>query len=415
MASTPGDIPTNARRPMFALFAANTISQLGNTFTMLAIPWFVLATTGSASKTGITVAVGAVPSILVGIFGGAIVDRIGYKRASIISDVLSGLSVLLIPLLHQTIGLTFWQLLVLVFLGAFFDGPGTTARRALFPELVHWAGGSLERANAGYNTTGRIASLLGQPVAGLLIAALGPSNLLWVDAVTFGVSSVITLILIPNIPRERPVAMLGGFRGYLRDVRSGFQFLLAKRLLLWMIVAFSVGGLVAEPLYGVILPVYANEVFGTAAQLGFIFAALGAGSILGNIVYVRIAAQFSRSAILLGGFGIRAAAFAIMLTMPPWWMIAAAIFVGAVAFEPINPMTMSLMQEQVPSGMRGRVFGAQTAIGASAFPVGLVAYGFLMSHLGLQQTLVLFVALNALLPIVMVFLPALRRIPRPIP
>jgi len=304
---------------------------------------------------------------------------------------------------------------VLVFLGAFFDGPGTTARRALFPELVHVAGGSLERANAGYNTTGRIASLLGQPVAGLLIAVLGPSNLLWVDAATFGISSVITLILIPNIPQERPIAMLGGFHGYLRDVRSGFQFLLAKRLLLWMIVTFSVGGLVAEPLYGVILPVYANEVFGTAAQLGFIFAALGAGSILGNIVYVRIASRLSYSTLLLGGFGIRAAAFAIMLAMPPWWMIAGAIFLGAVAFEPINPMTMSLMQEEVPSGMRGRVFGAQTAIGASAFPVGLVAYGFLMSHLGLQQTLVLFVALNALLPIVMVFLPALRRIPRPIP
>ncbi len=77
------EIPTNARRPMFALLAANTISQLGNTFTTLAIPWFVLATTGSASKTGITVAVGAVPFILVGIFGGAIDDRIGYKaRAS---------------------------------------------------------------------------------------------------------------------------------------------------------------------------------------------------------------------------------------------------------------------------------------------------------------------------------------------
>lgn len=392
---------------------ANTISQLGNTFSMLAIPWFVLATTGSASKTGITVAVGAVPFILVGIFGGAIVDRIGYKRASIVSDVLSGISVVLIPLLHQTIGLSFWQLLVLVFLGAFFDGPGTTARRALFPELVHQAGGSLERANAGYNTTGRIASLLGQPVAGLLIASLGPSNLLWVDAVTFGISSVMILILIPNISQDCPVAMLGGFRGYLRDVRSGFQFLLGKRLLLWMIVAFSAGGLVAEPLYGVILPVYANEVFGTAAQLGFIFAALGAGSILGNIVYVTIASRFSRSAILLGGFGIRAAAFAIMLTMPPWWMIAAAILVAAVAFEPINPMTMSLMQEEVPSGMRGRVFGAQAAIGASAFPVGLVAYGFLMSHFGLEQTLVLFVALNAFLPIAMLLPPALRHIPRP--
>jgi MFS family permease len=164
--------------------------------------------------------------------------------------------VVLIPLLHQTIGLSFWQLLVLVFLGAFFDGPGITARRALFPEIAHQSGISPERPNAGHNTTGRIASLLGQPVAGFLIAARGPNNLLWVDAVTFGISASVILLMVPNILQERPVAMLGGFRNYLRDVQCGFQFLVGNnRLLLWMILAFSVGGLVAEPLYGVILPV----------------------------------------------------------------------------------------------------------------------------------------------------------------
>ena len=93
---------------MTGLLAANSISQIGNQFSLLAIPWFVLAipwfvlaTTGSASQTGITVAVGVVPMILVGIFGGAIVDRLGYKTSSPVSDILSGLSVLLIPFLYR--------------------------------------------------------------------------------------------------------------------------------------------------------------------------------------------------------------------------------------------------------------------------------------------------------------------------
>lgn len=65
------------RRPLLALFVANTISQIGNQFTFLAIPWFVLQTTGSASKTGISAFFTTLPMVLSGFFGGILVDRLG--------------------------------------------------------------------------------------------------------------------------------------------------------------------------------------------------------------------------------------------------------------------------------------------------------------------------------------------------
>ncbi|HEU0163408.1 MAG TPA: MFS transporter, partial [Thermomicrobiales bacterium] len=359
------------------------------------------------------VAVGTIPLVVVGIFGGAIVDRIGYRTASVIADVLSGLSVALIPLLHATTGLSFWQLLVLVFLGSFFDGPGSTARQALYPELAKGTGFTLDRANTGYNLTSRIASLLGTPLAGVLIAVLGPSDLLWVDAVSFACSAAIVLALVPKIPVEHAMAAVTGLRSYLDDVRSGFRFLLETRFLLTLILFSCLGQLLAEPIYGVILPVYANQVLDSAAELGFIFAALGAGSIVGNLIYAWVGPRFTRSQFLLGGFAVRALGFCVMLTTPDWWVIAAAIFIGAVALEPTNPMFMSLFQEQVPSGMRGRVYGALTAISAGARPTGLVGYGFLMSHMGLHPTLVLFVALNLALAVGMILSPFLRHIPQP--
>src|SRR5687768_3709995 len=98
--------------PLIALLAANGISQMGNMLSALAIPWFVLTTTGSASSTAITVAVGTIPVVIAGIFGGAFVDRLGFRPASIISDLASGITSLLIPILHLTIGIEFWQLLV---------------------------------------------------------------------------------------------------------------------------------------------------------------------------------------------------------------------------------------------------------------------------------------------------------------
>lgn len=410
------------QRPLWALLLGNLISGLGNTFSMLAIPWFVLATGGSASQTGLTVAVGTVPYILVGIFGGVIVDRVGPKRTAIVSDICSGVSVALIPLLHVTIGLEFWQLLVLVFLGALLDGPGNTARLALFPDLIQRSGIDQERANTWFTLTVRIAGVLGAPLAGVLIAAFGSTTLLWLNAFSFAIAAVITLVAIPDIrvvPAEVPSAALGTraapVRTYLRDVRDGFRFLFGNRLLFALVVTSSLGTLLAEPIYGVILPVYANEVLGSAAQLGFIFGALGAGSIVGNVVYLAIANRFSRGAILIGGYAIRALCFAVFLTSPTWWVIAIAIFIGAVALEPSNPMVMSIYQEQVPANMRGRVFGARYAIAGCAFPVGLVVYGGLLSTIGIEVTLVLFVALNALVPLAMLALPTLRSIPKPKP
>ena len=408
------------QQPIWALLAGNFISGLGNNFAMLAIPWFVLATGGSASQTGLTVAVGTVPYVLVGIFGGVIVDRVGPKRTAIISDLFSGISVALIPLLHATIGLEFWQLLVLVFLGALLDGPGQTARLALFPDLIHRSGTNQERANTWFSLTIRISEVLGAPLAGILIAALGPTALLWMNAVSFALAAGITLVAIPDIRATHAATVQAGqsgrgaaLRTYIHEVREGFRYLLGNRLLFALVMAGSLGTLLAEPIYGVILPVYANEVLGSAAQLGFIFGALGAGSIVGNLLYLAIANRVPRGAILIGGFTIRALCFAVFLTMPSGWTIALAVFIGAVALEPGNPLMMSIFQEQIPASMRGRVFGARSAIRAVAFPIGLVVYGGLLSGIGIKPTLVLFVALNALVPLTMLAMPIIRNIPKP--
>src|SRR5262245_36963353 len=121
------------RLPFYALLSATAISLVGNAMTALAIPWFVLETTGSAAKTGISGFFAILPTAISAFFGGPLVDRLGSKRASVLSDVASGVSVATIPLLYATVGLEFWHLLGLVFLGAFLDAPGATARQALLP------------------------------------------------------------------------------------------------------------------------------------------------------------------------------------------------------------------------------------------------------------------------------------------
>jgi MFS family permease len=80
MATAPAD-----RRPVYALLTAEGISQVGNMMTIVAGPWFVLQTTGSAAKTGLVGAAFAL-GLLVPILGGPLVDRLGFRRGSVLAD-----------------------------------------------------------------------------------------------------------------------------------------------------------------------------------------------------------------------------------------------------------------------------------------------------------------------------------------
>ena len=157
-------------RPLYSLYSANAISYAGNVLTALAIPWFVLSSTGSASKTGLVAAFGMIPVIIAGVFGGTLVDRFGFKRCSIAADLASGTTVAAIALCHALGVLSFPLLLILVFAGALLDAPGQTSRSALVPNLAAMAGETIDRASATLQAVERGSRLVAAPIAGLLIA-----------------------------------------------------------------------------------------------------------------------------------------------------------------------------------------------------------------------------------------------------
>ena len=252
------------RLPICIFLTANGISMIGNNLTMLAVPWFVLETTGSAAQTGWVGFFTALPALIAAFFGGTIVDRLGFKQMSIISDIASGLTVALIPMLHSTIGLQFWQLILLVFLSALLDAPGNTARRALLPEVAGAAGLRLERANAAEQVVQRAATLAGPALAGVLIVWLGSSNVLWLDAATFAISAGLYTIGVPS-EKKRPISP----SPYFVQLKQGLQFVQRDRLILALVVTVAITNFLDAPVFAVIMPVYASQVFGQATNLGW--------------------------------------------------------------------------------------------------------------------------------------------------
>jgi MFS family permease len=186
-----------ARVALSSLVAAHAISQTGNVVTAFAVPFYVLGLGGSGVEVGLAAAFATAPVIIGGPLGGVVVDRVGHRRAAIVADLVSGASVLAMPVLALTVGLPFGALLALVFVGGLLDSPGQTARRVMLPGLTARAGVRIERSVGLIDGSERLAKLVGASIAGLLVAAVGPVASLFVNAATFAVSAALTWALVP--------------------------------------------------------------------------------------------------------------------------------------------------------------------------------------------------------------------------
>jgi MFS family permease len=393
------------RLPLFALLGANVVSLVGNVTAMVAIPWFVLATTGSAALTGVAAAVTAVPMIISGIFGGALVDRLGFKRMSVVSDIASSGAVALIPLLHLTIGLEFWQLLVLIFLGALLDSPGMTARTSLLPDLARTAGMRLERANSAEQSISRFAFMFGAPLAGVLIAWVGVTHVLWINSVSFIVSATIVALLVPDSgATERATKPPSN---YLSDLREGFAFIRGDRLILAMASAVAVMNFL-DAMISVIYPVYAERVFGSAVSLGLIYAASGLGALVTLLLFGVIGHRLPRRETYIGAFILAGVPLFVFLATPALTIVLLASLVRGFGAGPLNPIGMTVMQERVPAVLRGRVFGLMTASAWIAMPLGRLLSGASMEIFGLIPTFAVVATFYVTTTVSLLLIPALR-------
>ncbi|MBI5567013.1 MAG: MFS transporter [Chloroflexi bacterium] len=398
--------PARNRAPLIALYTANAISMVGNMLTAIAIPWFVLQTTGSATQTGITGFFSILPVVIAGLFGGTLIDRLGYQRTSIIADLASGVTVALVPVLYFTIGLQFWQLMVLVFFGALLDAPGSTARSALIPDLAELAGIPIERAAATNQVIERSSRLIGAPLAGLLIAVMGTANVLWLDAASFLVSAGLVVVFV-NVPAARPAAMPRG--KYFQELGDGLKFLYRDRLMLAIVIFVMLTNSLDAAYGNVVRPVYVNQVFGSAFDLGLIIAANGGGAVLGAIIYGAIGHRLPRHATFVSMFMLTSLRFWVMALYPSLAVILIATFVTSIGAGPLNPIIDSVEYERIPPHMRGRVFGTITATVWAAMPLGTLIGGVATEQFGVQMMLIVIGAIYMLTTFSMAFIPAMRQ------
>ncbi|WP_051715654.1 MFS transporter [Streptomyces bikiniensis] len=408
-------------RPLATVLAANAVSITGSSLTLIGVPWFALETTGSPGKAGFVAFCAALPVLVSALAGGPVVDRLGRRRVSVVSDLVCGLALAAIPLLHHTGVLRFWMLCALMAVNGLCHAPGEMARRVLVPDLAGRAGTPLTRAAGLYDAVSRGAWMTGAAVAGLLVAFLGADTVLLLDTATFVLSALLVLTGLRGVPAAEPVRdgpPLSPAR-YRADLREGYSFLFRSRLLLGITVMVMVTNGLSQSWSSVLLPVHAREELGGPAAQGLLVSVFGGCALVGALLYGAFGERFPRRAVFAAGFLVGGAppyvVAALTDTTAPLLVTLAASGFGVGV---LNPILSTVMYERVPEGLRSRVMGASTAGVLLTTPLGGLAAGLLVERAGLAATLLGIGALYFLATLSPLVFPAWREMdamPAPTP
>jgi MFS family permease len=366
------------RTAVSALVAAETISVLGTRMTYLALPWFVLVTTGSPGKMSLVLAAEILPMALLGIPSGAVVQRLGSRTTMLAADLARAPILASIPLLHSAGVLSFELLLALVALLGCFMPPYFASQRTILPELVGEDERRMSQANSAIEGGTAVAAIVGPALAGSLIPFLGAPNVLYLDAATYLVAFLLILVFVPRRGKPVPAAtdhgMLAGLRFLLRDQ------LLGPIAAIVVATGFLGAGMTAG------LPVYAYDEFdGSPWIAGAFYAALGAGALVGSLV--AIVAVRKVAPLRLAGLSILAflVPMWVLPFLPPWPVVLVALFAASFFAPLINGPVFGVLTARTPEALRAKVMTAVVAVNTVAAPLGFIVAGQILEHWGVAR------------------------------
>ena len=391
--SAPATAPVN-RRPLYGWLTADAISLTGTRISMIAIPWFVLISTGSATQTGLVAFAEMLPLVLCKVLGGPLIDRLGARRVAITCDLGSFVTVGLVPVLHAADVLTFPVLLALVAVAGALRGPGDAAKDSLTPAIVAAAAVPMERATGLAAAVERGAGMVGFALAGALVVAVGPATALALDAVSFLVGAAVLGWATVDVRRaagsDEHSDGTPEHEGFWRQLHQGWTFLRRDPVLLGLTLMIAVTNLLDLAWVSVMMPVWVHDSGLGAGVLGTLFAVFAAASMVGALIAAAWGERIPRFRTYLLAFLVTGLPrFVVLAIDVPIWVVVAVLVLGGVASGFLNPILGAVFFERIPAPLVGRVSSLSTSVCYALMPFGGLLGGVLISGIGLSWAFVL--------------------------
>ncbi|HET6857725.1 MAG TPA: MFS transporter [Streptomyces sp.] len=413
-------------RGFTVLLTSTLFSGVSNAMAAVGLPWLVLEHTGEASSAGLVAAAGSLPLLAGIVFGGVVVDKMGRVLTSVVSDVLSAVSVLLVAVFYLQDWLPLPLLVALVVLGAVFDQSGVIAKVALVADYANSGGLSPQRANALHAATTGLAATCGPGLAGLLIGVTGVGWMLCATTVLPALAAALTFAVRTSVPSDRATAQEPlpveaseegdaaprAVRRHLAYAVEGFSVVRANRLLRVLAIlsfGFSIGSL---PVQNIALPQH-FQARGSPEVLGLFLLCTCAGGIVGALAFGALTRKISKRALFIAAIAGSNVLLFALATLPdtlPLLVLATAL--GLVA-GPITPIFNIALQARVPPEALGRAISVFTVAACIAAPVGYVVCGPLIDAFGAGAALLLLAVAMVPISLVALLSPALRALDSP--
>jgi MFS family permease len=373
-------------RRLAALLSAEVISSLGTQMTWLALPWFVLHTTGSPQRMTWVIIAEILPIGVFGFWGGAIAARLGTRRTMLICDLARAPLMAAIPILHAAGLLPFWALLTLVAATGLFIAPYFSVQRAIVPEIVGEEHADVAYTTAFFQAANRLTIFLGPPLAGVLAATIGAAQVLYVDAATYLVSFTLVALFVHPPEVETESAPQG--------VLAGVRFIFSDKLLRIWTPSFTLLDVCWQLIFAS-LPVLVVTQYGSNVRiLGWLFGALGGGAVIGAFVSMKVVRKAEPLKLSSAAFLCQMTSVWFLAVPGPWIIPFCAMASAGFFMSLVNAPLQALILLRLPREVRTQgaaVFGVFQCIGA---PIGLVLAGVALARYETRTVLTVVLALQ---------------------
>ncbi|MFF8394102.1 MFS transporter [Streptomyces sp. NPDC016172] len=360
-----GTRPLWRQRDFGIFWAAQTLSVLGDSFALIALPLLVLEATGSVARMGLLTAVGGAAAVVAAVFAGAVVDRVDRRRLLVACDLVRmGLYgvIPLVWLFAPQIWLLYVVLPLCEAVGMLFAVGYVTVVRGLVGTE------QLTEANGRLNATAAAAGVLGPLCAGLVAAWSGPAAAVGVNAASFGISA--TCLLFVRFRKRTPDERQGTSTGLRQDLRTGIAFLHGHPVLRSLTVLLFVFSFLTLGLNDLVIYHLKHDLGHDDGTVGTVMAAGALGTVTGALLVARIRRRLGFGPTWTGSVAVCGLAFAGL----GWARDVPAVAGLSAAFLACAGMagtcSMSLRQEVTPEHLLGRVTSAFWTLQYAAAPIG---------------------------------------------
>lgn len=382
--------PAALRHRDFALlWSGQSVSLVGDGVYTVALALETLRIDNHPLALSIVLAARLLPTVLLLVAGGVIVDRIPRRLAMLASDSTRGVTVAVVAVLVALGTLQIWELVVISAVFGAADALFYPAATAVTPEIL--PADLLLQGSALNHTSETVAqALIGPALGGLVVAALGYEWGFAIDAASFAVSGACVLAMASR-PRPEPSG-----HSPLAEAREGFRYVRSQRWLWVSLLGAGLANFAAFSPLGVLLPLLVRNVLRQGPlALGLVLAAGGVGGGVTASVVARFGAPRLRITSMWTGWAISSAAIVGLALAPNVWFAGAFAFVITGTLMYGNVLWYPIMQEIVPPELLGRASSVDWLVSLSLSPLGVLVSGALAGVIGTRVTMLIggFIAL----------------------